>query len=142
VCAGCRNNGSQNDPFSQRRIIAPPPAANYAPPTVQMPAAPGVPALQPVPGPQAGTAAGSTQWATTTNAADGSKIIPASATSNSTSASSSGANDQWKAAEKSSAVPPDHSAMHPAEAEQPSQPGVEPQILAAKSLDWSAPKSP
>ncbi len=97
LAVGCRNRATRDDPFLQRRLIPPPPPANYAPPGGGNYYPPGAPALQPVPGPQLG------QSPTPAPSAGGTGAIrPASA--------SGGSNDGWIRARDASTVPLDHSA--------------------------------
>jgi hypothetical protein len=139
VCSatGCRNNTTGDDPFNQRRIVAPPPAANYAPPNVQ---------LQPVPGPQPGVQTAPGQWVPQGGAQPG-MFRPASATTPAAGAGSDG----WVPADKPTS-PPDHSAAltpattTPALQPTPSaQPAAVAQAAAEKStasLGWTVPRLP
>ena len=143
--AGCRNQGARSDPFLQRRIIAPPPAASYAPPSVQVPGATGIPPLQPVPGPLGGTG----QWSPAANAASGGAIRPASATvdvrgGGSSSATGSGtaraSGDGWVPADTPESAPPDHSASALSDSSQSDQVASMPATHASDSLDWATPR--
>lgn len=145
VAAGCRQQGARTDPFLQRRIIAPAPAASYGPPGVQAPAATGVPPLQPVPGPL-GSAG---QAAPATGAANANAIRPASATvggqdggaaSGATSGTPRVSSDGWLPADRPTSTPPDHSAAAPSQSPQSDQVVSAATDWTSNSLDWATPR--
>jgi hypothetical protein len=141
VSTGCRNGTTGDDPFNQRRIIAPAPTANYAPPN-------GVPPLQPVPGSPPGVQTAPGQWMPQGGATQPGTFRPASTTSPAAATTIDG----WVPADRSASPPPDHSAqlskaaeapaLQPVDSAQPVQPGPAPAASTTAALGWTPPRMP